>query len=287
MEFQVTTDLSKLQPQVIEANFAETKAWLKNALAPYQAMVVSEDAIKSAKEDRATINKLKKSLDDKRKAIKKQWVQPYLEWEGKVNELIQMCDDASANIDNQVKAFENATKDSKKVELEQYFKEQSTGAAVDFYITFEQIFNPKWLNSTVSLDTAKAQIDEIVQETVDDLKVIADLESDFAEELFLVYKETHDIKKVIAKNKALGEIKAVSSAQKTLSDDWKAAENIRLPWETEAPQEKNKEEEKPKEKMYDLLLQLKLSEKQARSLKKFMATEGIEVVQSKMKENKS
>ena len=287
MEFTVTTDLSKLQPQVIEANFEETRKWLENALAPFSAMVVSENEIADAKKKRAEINKVKTALDEKRKSVKRQWVAPYLTWEKKVNELIALCDSASKNIDEQVKGFENGNKEQKKAELEAFFKEGASAADVDFYITFEQIFNPKWLNSTVKIETAKEEIDKIIQETVDDLVTIADLESDFAEELFLVYKETHDIKKVIAKNKALGEIKAVSSAQKTPPSDWKAAENIKLPWDNETPQTGAGAQETPKEKSYDLLLQLRLTEKQARNLKKFMATEGIEVVQSKMKENKS
>ena len=287
MEFTVTTDLSKLQPQVIEANFEETRKWLENALAPFSAMVVSENEIADAKKKRAEINKVKTALDEKRKSVKRQWVAPYLTWEKKVNELIALCDTAANNIDEQVKGFENSAKEQKKAELESFFKENASSADVDFYITFEQIFNPKWLNSTVKIETAKEEIDKIIQETVDDLVTIADLESDFAEELFLVYKETHDIKKVLAKNKALGEIKAVSSAQKPLPNDWKVAENIKLPWDTETPQDAPKTQETPKEKSYDLLLQLRLSEKQARNLKKFMAAEGIEVVQSKMKENKS
>ena len=287
MEFQVTTDLSKLQPQVIEANFEETKAWLKNALAPYQSMVVSEDAIASAKTDRATINRLKKTLDDKRKAVKRQWVQPYIEWETKVNELIKMCDDASENIDTQVKQFENAVKQQKRDELESFFNENAIAADVDFYITFEQIFDSKWLNSTVKIDSAKEAIENIIQETVDDLKVIADLESDFNEELFLDYKTNHDIKRVIAKNKELSEVKAKSEARKSLSNDWKAAEKVKLPWESETPQEKPKESTEEHEKMYDLLLQLKLTAKKAKALNQFMAESGIEVVQSKMKENKS
>ena len=286
MEFTVTTDLSKLQPQVIEANFAETKAWLQNALAPYQSLVVTEDAIKSAKDDRATINRLRKSLDDKRKAIKKQWVQPYLEWENKVNELIKMCDDASANIDTQVKNFENASKEQKKAELEKFFNENAVAADVDFYVTFEQVFSPKWLNATVKVETAMQEIKNIIQETVDDLKVIGDLESEYAEELYLDYKQNHDIKRVISRNKALSEMKTATNVRKQRTDDWKVPDGIKPPWEEETPQTEKNADKLQQEKSYDLLLQLRLTEKQARNLKKFMAAEGIEVVQSKMKENK-
>ena len=287
MEFEVKSDLTLLQPQKIESNVAEVKSWLQNALEPYKNMVVSEDSVKAAKEDRAKINKLKTAIDEKRKSTKKMWVSPYVQWENEVNELISMCDEASKNIDGQIKNFEDAIKQHKRDELETFFNEQAIAADVDFYITFEQIFNPKWLNSTVKIETAKEEIEKAVEETIDDLKMIADLESDYSEELFLIYKETHDIKSVIARNKALTAFRNSDKARASGEDAWKAAENIKLPWGDETPQTMPKTFKKEPEKLYDLLLQLKLTENKARNLKKYMATEGIEVVQSKMKENKA
>ena len=287
MEFEVKTNLALMQPQKIESNVAEVKSWLQNALEPYKNMVVSEDAIKSAKEDRAKINKLKSAIDDKRKSTKKMWVSPYVQWESEVNELLALCDEASKNIDEQVKQFENAVKQQKRDELESFFNEQASAADVDFYMTFEQIFNPKWLNNTVKIETAKEEIEKAVEDTVDDLKMIADLESDYSEELFLIYKETHDIKSVIARNKALTAFRNSDKARASDEDAWKATENIKLPWGDEPPHTAPKTPQKEPEKMYDLLMQLKLTKQQAINLKKFMATEGIEVVQSKMKESKA
>lgn len=286
MEFVVTTDLTKLQPNEIQSNFDETRKWLESALAPYTAMVVSEDAIADAKKKRAEINRVKSALDEKRKSVKRQWVQPYLTWEKQVNELIALCDDASSNIDTQVKSFENDVKEQKKAELEKFFNENATAADVDFYINFEMCFNPKWLNSTVKIETAKDEIDKYIEETVDDLKTIADLESDYNEELFTTYKETHDIKRVLARNKALAEMKKANEARTKPSDEWKSSENVNLPWGEETPQTMPKTQKEKPEKMYDLLLQLKLTMEQAKNIKRIMGELGIEIVKSKMKENK-
>ena len=285
MEFVVTTDLAKLQPQEIESNFEETKQWLESALAPYSAMVVSEDAIADAKKCRAEVNKVKLALDEKRKSVKKQWVQPFLAWEAKVNELIALCDSASKNIDIQAKNFENTAKEQKKEELKKYFDDNATAADVDFYINFEMAFNPKWLNAGTKIETAKQEIDDYIQQTVDDLKMIADLESDFNEELFLDYKNNHDVRRVIARNKALTEMKAVSKPSQKPSAEEPPQESAITPSQFDEAQ-KPLEEPKQREKVYDLLLQLKLTESQARRLKKYMAQDGITVVQSKMKENK-
>lgn len=286
MEFVVTTDLTKLQPNEIQSNFDETRKWLESALAPYTAMVVSEDAIADAKKKRAEINKVKSALDEKRKSVKRQWVQPYLTWEKQVNELIALCDDASKNIDDQVKSFENDAKEQKKAELEKFFNENASAADVDFYINFEMCFNPKWLNSTVKIETAKEEIDKYIEDTIDDLKTIADLESDFNEELFTTYKETHDIKSVLARNKALSEMKRANEARIKPSDEWKSSENVNLPWGEETPKTMPKTQKEKPEKMYDLLLQLKLTMEQAKNIKRIMGELGIEIVKSKMKENK-
>ena len=286
MEFEVRTNLALMQPQKIESNIAEVKSWLINALEPYKNMVVSEDAIASAKQDRAKINKLKNAIDEKRKTTKKQWVQPYVTWEAEVNELLGLCDEASGNIDSQIKSFENEIKEQKRAELEKFFNENASAADVDFYINFEMCFNPKWLNSTVKIETAKDEIDKYIEETVDDLKTIADLESDYNEELFTTYKETHDIKRVLARNKALAEVKKANEARTKPVGEWEASENVKLPWGEETPQTMPKTQKEKPEKMYDLLLQLKLTMEQAKNIKRIMGDLGIEIVKSKMKENK-
>ena len=285
MEFVVTTDLAKLQPQEIESNFEETKQWLESALAPYSAMVVSEDAIADAKKCRAEVNKVKLALDEKRKSVKKQWVQPFLAWEAKVNELIALCDSASKNIDTQVKNFENNAKEQKKAELKAFFDENASAADVDFYINFDMAFNPKWLNAGTKIETAKQEIEVYIQQTVDDLKMIADLESDFNEELFLDYKNNHDVRRVIARNKALSEIKTISKPSQKPTAEETPKESVITPSLFDEPQ-KPVETPKQSEKVYDLLLQLKLTAPQAKNLKRFMAEVGIKIVQSNMKENK-
>ena len=286
MEFKVTTDLSLLQPQEIESNFSETKQWLESALAPFSSMVVSENEISDAKKKRAEINKVKSALDEKRKSVKRQWVQPYLEWEKKVNELISLCDSASKNIDDQVKNFENTAKEKKKAELKEFFDENACAACVDFYITFDDAFDPKWLNSTVKIESAKQEIEDYVQRTVDDIQTIADLESDNAEALFLDYKEHHDLRRVIARNKALSEMKATSEATQKATIAPFDVENTKIYSEDKSAQKPIEVSTSTDEKMYDLLLQLKLTLPQAKNIKRIMAELGIEIVQSKMKEHK-
>ena len=59
-------------------NFEEIKAFLAARLDAYRNLVYSEDSLKQAKADKATLNKLKKALDTRRKEIKAVYMEPYL-----------------------------------------------------------------------------------------------------------------------------------------------------------------------------------------------------------------
>ena len=76
MEFLIKTDLKTI-PEKIDFNFEEMKAELSDKLAAYNALVVTEDSIKSAKADKANLNKLRTAVEDKRKEIKKLCLAPY------------------------------------------------------------------------------------------------------------------------------------------------------------------------------------------------------------------
>ena len=59
MDFKLQTDLNTL-PSVIEFNYSELKAEMTERLKYYNNLVVSENSIKSAKADKANLNKLLK-----------------------------------------------------------------------------------------------------------------------------------------------------------------------------------------------------------------------------------
>lgn len=66
LELAVSQDLGK-----ITANFDEIKTALAGQLEEYKDKEFTEDKKKDAKEDLASLRKLKKSVDDRRKEVKK------------------------------------------------------------------------------------------------------------------------------------------------------------------------------------------------------------------------
>ena len=90
-------------PEKISFNYEELKAELTEKVAFYETLVYTDDQVKDAKADRATLNKLKKTLNDERIRREKEYMQPFNEFKAQVNEIIGIIDKPIAVIDKQVK----------------------------------------------------------------------------------------------------------------------------------------------------------------------------------------
>lgn len=211
MEFRLTTDLSVMNPTEISFNFDEIKAYLADRTERYRNLLVEENDLANAKKDRANLRKLATALNEQKIAVKKCFMQPYTEFEAKVKELIALCDEPARNIDEQVKAFEAKAKAEKQAELAMWFN-QTIGAAGE-YVVFTDIFDPKWLNATVSLESAKEQIAEMCERYKTDVEALEGLcetvDGATAVALRRCYKTYKSIAKVIStKNEIQAELEA-------------------------------------------------------------------------------
>lgn len=200
MEFRMTTDLSMdVKPQVIAFNYEELKAALAEKLEKYNGLLVTEDGLAEAKKDRAMLRKVRDALNAEKIAVKKQWLQPYTDFENKVKELMEMCDAPAREIDEQVKRFEEQKKQEKKDALILCFNEHIGNAGE--YVTFDHIFDPKWLNATVALETAQEQIVEICARYNEDTAVLSGLcdeaEPNIAAAMKRSYKATRSLTNVM------------------------------------------------------------------------------------------
>lgn len=205
-------------PEAISFNYEELKNELIEKTAKYETMVYSDDQIKLAKEDRANLNKLKKALNDERIRQEKEYMQPFNVFKAQINEIISIIDKPILMIDGQVKEFEEAQKQEKRKMIELIF--DSTGHPE--WLQFEQIFNPKWLNASV---TQKAITEEIgfIIDTVNQCISTLQILPEFSFEAIEVYKTTLDINKALEEGKRLAEIQ-----KKKAEAELKAAETIKI-----------------------------------------------------------
>jgi len=202
MDFKIKTDLSVL-PKVIEFNHEELKKFLIEKTSKYNSLVVTEDSIKSAKEDKAKLNKFRTAIEDERKRIKKQCLQPYEEFERKCKEIVALIDKPILSINTQIKAFDDVEKENKYKALQRYFDDNAK--ELSGIITLEQIINPKWANKGERLLDLTQQIYDRLDKIRQDLKVIGDLKSPYELQMKDIYLKTFDVSKALAEQSRLEE----------------------------------------------------------------------------------
>lgn len=211
-EFRITTDLAPLRQFQIEANFEETKAWLTENLEPLRTMAVTPESTAQAKQYRAAVRKIRDRIDESRKMAKAAALEAYSSFETKCKELTALCEEAANALDVQIKAMEEAAKQEKKNRLAEYFA-QVVGDMAE-WLTFDDCFNPKWLNATYAESTAWMDINAAIDRCRADLNAIRALHSEFETTLLDEYTRTRNISAVLVKNETLGRMKAVEEERK-------------------------------------------------------------------------
>lgn len=212
IEFRITSDLQELRKQAIEANFEETKVWLTENLEPLRTMAVTPESTAQAKEYRAAVRKIRDRIDESRKMAKAAALEAYSSFETKCKELTALCEEAANALDVQIKAMEEAAKQEKKDRLAAYFA-QVVGDMAE-WLTFDDCFNPKWLNATYAESTAQMDINAAIDRCRADLNAIRALHSEFETTLLDEYTRTRNISAVLVKNETLGRMKAAEEERK-------------------------------------------------------------------------
>lgn len=211
-EFRITTDLAPLRQFQIEANFEETKAWLTENLEPLRTMAVTPESMSQCKQYRASIRKVSARIDESRKMAKAAALEAYSSFDTKCKELTALCEEAAGALDVQIKAMEEAAKQEKKDRLAAYFA-QVVGDMAE-WLTFDDCFNPKWLNATYAESTAQMDVCAAIDRCRADLNAIRALHSEFETTLLDEYTRTRNISAVLVKNETLGRMKAAEEERK-------------------------------------------------------------------------
>lgn len=145
-------------PKEIE-NLEALKQELIPRLEKYRTLVVTEDSIKAAKEDKANLNKLRKAIEDQRISIKKLYLEPYTVLETQCKEVIALIDEPIKAIDSQIKAFDEIEKKEKLTALQAAFYKTEHPT----WLQFNAVCPEKWENKTAKTDKLIEQIEEKVK----------------------------------------------------------------------------------------------------------------------------
>lgn len=225
MEFILKTDLNLL-PKSIDFNFEDLKNQITERVAYYNALVVTEDSIKDAKKDKANLNSLKTAIEDRRKQIKKQYLEPYEALEKQCKELVSLIDNPIKSIDSQLQVFEEKLIQEKWLLIENYYK--SEVKELEVLVPLEKILPQKWKNKGESTESICNAIGDTLDRIRNELETIENLNSEYKANMIDVYLRDYSLNKAIAEQKRLEEQKQAIAKAK--------AEQARVKIETPAPE---------------------------------------------------
>lgn len=167
--------VSRQQPGLIAIdNFEEMKAALSDMLARYENVVYTEAMLADAKADKKELTRLRREIDDRRKEIKKAYLEPYNQFEGQIKELIAMIDGPLDAIKDFVSGMEERDKEAKRGEIQAYFRQHSAplGEMAQQVWDSPAFFDKKWLNKTTAAKTWQSAVTEKIAAAARDLKSI-------------------------------------------------------------------------------------------------------------------
>ena len=260
-------------PKVIEFNFAELKQEITEKAELYKNMVYTDETIKEAKADKATLNKFITALEDKRKEVKKQCLQPYEDFEKQIKELVAIVDEPVQLINEQVKAYE----DKKKADKLEKIKEFWESTEHFDWLTCNKIFDQKWLNATTSMKKVQEAITERLKQICSDMDTLNSL-PEFAFEAVEEYKQSLDVNRAIAEGQRLADIQRrkqeTEAAKAAETEAQQAAQPDPVVTDEKTPPQPA-ESQQPEAAASWIRFEACMTVEQAMKLKQFFETEGI------------
>lgn len=203
--------------QHIDWNKEEFETKIEEATKDYADLAYTEDQIKQAKADRASLNKIKKAIEDRRKEVKRAVNAPYDTFEKEVKEVTAKLDSAIAQIDAQVKAFEEKQKAEKKIQIESYFQ-SAVGDLIE-KVRFDRIFEQSWLNSTASMASVKQTIDAKLETIRNGYRFFEAMGDDEKSVGLMAYEKNFDLGLALADVNAYRQKKEANDRLKAQNDE--------------------------------------------------------------------
>lgn len=218
----------KITQGAINTNLDTLKSELTEIADRYKDLVIQEKDIILAKSDLANLRKIRKSVDERRKEVKREWSKPYEAFEKEVKEAIAIIDKPIEQIDEKLKEFEVQRKADKEQHVRELY-EENIGEYAD-YAPFSEIFDDKWLNKSTEDSSIVSDISMVKTKVMADLDAIKALNSEFESEVIAEYKKSRQLSLAIKRNsdlvsaKQLAEKKADEEAQAKIDAERKARE---------------------------------------------------------------
>ena len=169
MELLPTSLEIMFEPAELSADFDSMREKLAEFMEPYRDM--DDDALegmsrKELADQRAAINKLIKSVEDGRKAVKAEYDKPLKAFEAEVKALLEPARDAAEQFKRHIDRKDEIKRDGYRERLNAYYNEIADALAE--YVTFDRIYDPDWVKSDAKYKAAFDIISDKCKRLADD-----------------------------------------------------------------------------------------------------------------------
>lgn len=173
IEAEATTLEVTYTEATIASNMDALEAHVKKVVAEYDGAtydLTSAQAIKEAKHDRSYLNGIKKEIDERRKAVKREYSKPLDAFERRCKQITAIIDESTDAIKAQLDEAEQARKDALYSRLQQHYEEFAGLLAP--VVPYERLHEPQWLNKTFGEIKAQQALEAKVSDVARDWETL-------------------------------------------------------------------------------------------------------------------
>ena len=150
IEEQEASELSVAYvPSTIEANFDALEAHVRKVVSDYEGAtydLTDKNALAGAKKDRSYLTGLKKEIEERSKAVKREYSKPLDAFEQRCKQITGIIDEAADNIKAQLDQAEQERQDRAYAKLQEHY-EEFAGLLAEA-VPYERFHEKQWLNKT-------------------------------------------------------------------------------------------------------------------------------------------
>lgn len=173
IETEATTLEVTYTEATIASNMDALEAHVKKVVADYEGAtydLTSAQAIKEAKHDRSYLNGIKKEIDERRKAVKREYNKPLDVFERRCKQITAIIDESTDAIKAQLDEAEQTRKDALYSRLQQHYEEFAGLLAP--VVPYERLHEPQWLNKTFGEIKAQQALEAKVSDVARDWETL-------------------------------------------------------------------------------------------------------------------
>ena len=173
IEAEATTLEVTYTEATIASNMDALEAHVKKVVSDYEGAtydLTSAQAIKDAKHDRSYLNGIKKEIDERRKAVKREYNKPLDAFERRCKQITAIIDESTDAIKAQLDEAEQMRKDALYSRLQQHYEEFAGLLAP--VVPYERLHEPQWLNKTFGEIKAQQALEAKVSDVARDWETL-------------------------------------------------------------------------------------------------------------------